>query len=453
VGNEKKEASQMKDTTGLGEALCEMVAKKVTEPQSLSEMEQTLRAALLWLGRIALHLWLRWVEKPYPAERIDCRCGASAKYLYRREASLRTLFGQVRYRRAYYGCEECGQGTYPLDVQLGLRPNAMSAEVERLAGMVGVEHPFGQGSRLFEALTLVSLSDQSLDKAAQAYGQEQSKREAEWEGVAYDADVLLKRQRTSKAPRRLYGALDGGRVHLREATVQEAAWRELKVGVWFITHAQAPTQPGDQWSIRAEQISYYADLCDADTFGRLVWSTGVQCHAQIAQELIILGDGARWIWDLVDEHFPQAIQIVDWFHACQYFEPIAQAAFQDLDQHKQWVEAIQSALWKGDLDRVISACQQFVNPKRQDDPAQKAVTYFTNNRSRMDYPSYRANGFHIGSGTIESGIKQISSQRLKIAGAIWNPDSARHVAKARAAYLSGQWNHLAARRTHLARAA
>lgn len=107
------------------------------------------------------------------------------------------------------------------------------------------------------------------------------------------------------------------------------------------------------------------------------------------------------------------------------------------------------------MDRVIAACQVHIQPERDadDDPAQKAVTYFTNNRHRMDYPTYRANGYQIGSGTIESAAKQIVSQRMKVTGAIWNLDSARLVAKARAAFLSDQWDDLAARRTHLNRAA
>jgi len=162
----------------------------------------------------------------------------------------------------------------------------------------------------------------------------------------------------------------------------------------------------------------------AETFSRLVWSTGVQQHAQLAEELIILGDGARWIWDLVSAHFPQAVQIVDWFHACEYLGPVAKAAFEDEGQREAWVTQTKTALWEGCLDDVIAACQQLVTPNRDDDPAQKALTYYTNNRHRM-----------------------------KVPGAIWNAEPARKVAKARAAYLSGQWNELAARRTHLARAA
>jgi hypothetical protein len=102
------------------------------------------------------------------------------------------------------------------------------------------------------------------------------------------------------------------------------------------------------------------------------------------------------------------------------------------------------------LETVIAACTQHIDPKRADDPAQTAVTYYTNNQHRMDYPTYRANGYQIGSGTIESGVKQIATQRMKVPGARWNLSSARLVAKARAAFLSGQWPALAACRSKCA---
>ena len=139
------------------------------------------------------------------------------------------------------------------------------------------------------------------------------------------------------------------------------------------------------------------------------------------------------------------MQIVDWFHACEYLTPVAKAAFSDNQCREKWVEQVKDDLWHGDLSAVIDACQQQVQPqlKRDDDPAQIAVRYFCNNRHRMDYPTYRAHGYQIGSGTIESGVKQIASQRMKVSGARWNLDSARFVSKARAAYLSGHWHDLA----------
>jgi hypothetical protein len=109
---------------------------------------------------------------------------------------------------------------------------------------------------------------------------------------------------------------------------------------------------------------------------------------------------------------------------------------------------------EGQIDHVIEARRpRSTAAKPEDDPAQQAVTYFANNRHRMDYPTYRANGYQIGSGTIESAAKQIVAHRMKVTGAIWNLDSARFVAKARATFLSDQWNQVAARRSHPVRTA
>lgn len=443
----------MEDTTGLEKMLSEHFSQQVAEATSLTEMEQVARRSLQEVGRRALERWLEAEGAKAANRTVACECGAEAGYVRQRVAMLRTVLGEVSYRRADYVCPCCRKGQYPLDRRLGLRPNGMSGEVERLAGMMGVERPFEQGSRLLEEFLLLSLSDHSLAKAAQAYGEEQGKREEEWAHEAYDPDRVREHQRTVKPPRRLYGSMDGGRVHIRgETGVEDAVWRELKVGAWFTTYAQPPTQPGGQWSIRAKNIHYYTDICAAEDFGRLVWATGFQHHAQLAVELIILGDGAHWIWDLVAEQYPHAIQIVDWFHACQYLALVAQAVFFATEERVNWVEDRQTALWNGDLDAVIAACRALIDPNREDDPAHKAVTYFTNNRHRMDYPTYRANGYHIGSGTIESGIKQIGAQRMKAPGATWNLPAARKVAKARAAYLSHDWDVLAIRRTHLARA-
>jgi hypothetical protein len=89
----------------------------------------------------------------------------------------------------------------------------------------------------------------------------------------------------------------------------------------------------------------------------------------------------------------------------------------------------------------------------KDDPVQQAVTDYTNHQHRMAYETFRQHGYQIGSGTIESAVKQIAAQRVKVSGARWNLESARLVAKARAAYLSNQWDELALRRDHLKKSA
>lgn len=438
----------MEYLTSIAQLLCISVEGELQMANSLGEIEQEIRRQMIEAGRQALEIYLKKQKPKYPAETTKCQhCGQEAGYVRIREAKLHTILGSVQYERPYYLCCHCHWGTCPLDERLGLRPNQMSAELERLGGMTGVETSFGKGSQLFESLTMVGLSDQSLDKAAQVYGQEMERVEQVWQQEAHDPDKLAQRKRENRPPLRLYGALDAAKVHVRGD--KEHPWRDLKIGAWFEARGQPPRQPDGEWQIRAENITYFTDICPASEFTNLFWATGVQRNAQLARELVILGDGAEWIWNLVAENFPDAIQIVDWFHACEYLTPVAKTAFKDPNKQAAWVEKVKTDLWHGRVEAVIAACEACLNPDRVDDPAQKAATYFYNNQERMDYATYRRNGYQIGSGTIESAAKQICLLRMKVPGAIWNLDSARYVAKARAAYLSDQWPFLAHRRSHL----
>jgi hypothetical protein len=438
----------MEHIASIAQLLCLSVENKLEQATSLNEVEQEIRRQMLEAGRQALATYLNRQRPKYPAETTTCRhCGQEAGDMRLRTARLHTILGIVCYERPYYLCDQCHRGTCPLDQAWGLRPNQMSAELERLGGMTGVETSFDKGSHLFESLTLVSLSNHSLDKAAQAYGQEMEKVEQEWQQEAHDPDKLAQRNQTARRPLRLYGSLDAAKVHVRGD--KEHPWRDLKLGAWFEARGQPPRQPNGEWQIRAENITYFTDICPAGELSHLFWATGVQRNAHLAQELVILGDGAEWIWNLVAENFPKAIQIVDWFHACEYLAPVAKVAFKDPEKQATWLQEVKADLWQGRLEAVIAACAACLNANREDDPAQKAVTYFENNKQRMDYAHYRKQGYQIGSGTIESAAKQIGLLRMKVPGAIWNLDGARYVAKARAAYLSNQWPLLAQRRAHL----
>lgn len=434
--------------------LREWIVNQSETPQSLSKMEQTVRVLMHKLGNLVLFLWLMWLSPRYVGSSESCpHCAGEATYQRHRAGILRTMFGQIKYKRAYYLCGDCHQGYYPLDNKFGLRPNAMSAEMERLAALVGVQLPFAQASALFSELTLVGLSDQSMDKATQSYGRVVQEIEGNLYQQTLEHEPIEAHQ--TAPPLRLYGSVDGGRVQTRAAKGEPQPWRELKIGAWFEASGQPPKHPNGAWTIQAHNITYYSDILPAEQFGDILWATGVQRAADRVVELIMLGDGARWIWDLVDLHFPDAIQIVDWFHACEYLAPVAKQAFKDTTQQQQWLIRVHDDLWHGKLDAVIAACRQHVQAplKREDDFAQQAVTYYQNNRQRMDYPTYRSNGYQIGSGTIESAVKQIASQRMKVSGARWNVQSARFVAKARAAFLSGHWDHLATQREYVLKCA
>lgn len=419
-------------------------------PESFSYMEKGVRQAMVELGNTLLTTWLSTQNDRYPADTVACRCGAQARYFGMREGVLHTTVGRITFSRAYYLCDTCHAGTYPLDERLGLRPGAISADLERLTALTGAHLPFGHGCDLFETLTLVKSSPQTIDTATQAFGAEMEAMEAAWIKESQDSTALLRLEREGEPVDRLYGSLDATKVRTSEHRDEsDEGWRDLKMGAWFETDAQPPARPDDEWDIQAKNITYYCDITEAERFGSLLWATGVQKRAPVAKEIVFVADGAEWIWNLVQTHYPTAVQIIDWFHAAEHLTPVAERVKGTADDQRAWLKQMRNELWEGRLDQVIAACTAQARPECAEDPARIAAHYFSKNRQRMNYPAYRAKGYQIGSGTMESGCKQVGIQRMKVPGATWDKDGARHVAKARAALLSDQWEVLAQRRIRL----
>jgi hypothetical protein len=409
----------------------------------LSEMERDIKQLEQAVGNEIMKQWLEAQDEQYPAATRPCRCGEQAKYVRRRAGMSITLQGRVYYKRAYYGCPEGGQGHYPLDEHLGIRPGEMSEEVVKQAALLGVQDAFGTAHDILKELTLLELSPSSIHKASLMMGERVLDQEEELKQPSQSLDSQLAQRRRADKPSRLYGSLDGFMVPLEEG------WHEMKAGTWWTTRQRR------DGSLAAQAITYYVDLLPAEQFADLVWARGFERQANQAQELVFVADGAHWIWDIVEQHFPQAVQIVDWYHACHYLAPVAQIAGDTPPERLVWLEQTTAALWDGHLDEVIAACSEHIRPhlKPEEDPAQRAATYYSNNRHRMDYPSDRNQGYMIGSGSMERGCKQLGSQRLKSAGARWSPDGARKLAKARAAYLSGDWSRLVSSEQALSQAA
>ena len=196
--------------------------------------------------------------------------------------------------------------------------------------------------------------------------------------------------------------------------------------------------------MRAQEISFYTDFADPQAFGCALWLEGYRRGVSEAKEVVAIGDGAHWIWKLVEEHFPEAIQIVDWYHASEYIWKVAHAVYgEGSDLARQWAKDRLDELWAGQVDEVLRHCQEHASAG---EAVQQAITYYTNNKDRMRYPEYRAKGLQIGSGTVESGCKHVIGARLKGAGMIWNVEGARAVAKVRARLRSGRWTETMAQR-------
>ena len=417
----------MEFITALRSALMGCIAEVVTgaevTAESLSAMEVSVKGMLHEVGNEIVRQWLEAQDEKYPADERDCACGCQAGYVRRRKGVSLTLLGRVTYRRAYYVCEQCHQGHYPLDQRLGIMPGQMSEEVVKVAALLGVEDAYGTSREALLSTTLLELSPNSIRKACQQIGQQVEAREAQALASSQDLAQQLAQRREAIAAQRVYGSMDGYLVRF------EDGWHEMKAGAFWTTHPKG----------HAQAIEYYTDTASTETFGDLVWARAFARGANVARELVFIADGTHWIWRIVGHHFPQAIQIVDWFHANSYLVKIANAAFgEGTPQATAWLEPVKAALYEGQLGTVMRACRALAPLATK--PVADARSYFAFNRTRLRYAKFRTMGLQIGSGSMESGCKQIALERLKIAGAQWSVEGARKLAKARAAFLSHEVN-------------
>jgi len=430
----------------LQDALEEALPLTEQEDTVLRDLETATVAAMKRVGQRFLRLLIEACQTTEPAETLLCRCGGTAAYVRHREGTVITLMGQVRVSRAYYLCDDCHEGTYPLDEKLGFCAGGLSAALQEALALMGVHLPFELASHLFERLAQVSISDNGVREATEQIGQERLEADEALVEAAWDPQRLEVPSGPLEVPKRLYGSVDETSVRTLEG------WRKPKLGSWYTTNEPPWDKPPEEWELRAEIISYYGDLAEAEDFGRLMYLTGLQRGAHRVEELVFVADGAHWIWNLVEEHFPHAIQIVDWYHAAERIWKVAHAVYgEGSDLAQAWANNRLTELWEGEVEKVLSAFQPHVNPHQKEDPVQKAITYFQNNRHRMRYPQFRAQGYQIGSGTIESGCKRVIGARLKQAGMFWTCQGARQVIKARAMFLSNQWDDFCQRRQPLRR--
>jgi hypothetical protein len=438
----------------MAEIMDEEMGRLMPEARDIREVETGMRKLLRKVGAEALKRYLERADESEALEKAkDCECQGQQEYQFRREAIILSVFGRVSYKRRYYTCSSCGNGQSPLDKRLHIDPGAVTAGLAELLALAGVETAFAESSRFIERYLLFRVSDNTLRKETERFGEMQKSREEEWKKQSQNEAWLQEHlQKYGKQPGRLYGSIDGVMAPCK------GEWRELKNIAWyrvekvrsFQQRRHHASQVGEQNDLQAQDITYHCDIQAPDQFGSLFWATACQRKADLHEELVFVCDGAVWIWKLIERQFPHAVQIVDWYHASQYLTPIAEAAFgNDTLEYHAWLEHARFLLWEGQIDDLIHDCQLLGSIAAAQKAVHDAVSYFTNNQKRMDYARFRQLGYFIGSGTVESAGKQIAGIRLKRAGARWTETGAVATAKARAAWLSNQWDDLAIRRASL----
>jgi len=355
-----------------------------------------------------------------------CACGIRMHSAGRRPKGVQTLLGWITVTRSYARCPGCGATGCPTDAVLGLDRDSHSPGVRRLASRFGALLPFGPAAATLRDAAGIQLSASTVRTITEGVGQQ---REAALQAAIAAAWDHGWAEPDAPSPDRCYVAMDGVRI-----LGTDGQGREVKLGRVMPVHQ---TTQGE----RRGPSRYAAGLEPADAFGRRLAVVAHRVGAETAPLLAVLGDGAAWIWNLADEHFPRAVQIVDWYHASERVWNLGRTLHgEGTAETAAWVDAQLARLTTGAAATL--ATEWATLPLRGEAATVRdtQVTYFTNQASRMAYDRYRAGGWDIGSGMIESGCKTVIGQREKGAGMRWSDAGAQTVATVRLLLFNDEWS-------------
>ena len=412
-------------------------------------IETAARRQVLALAARAIEQRLNADTSDHAGPSLDCECGQAARYAGRRIKVVQSILGELKLYRAYYHCPLCCSGFYPRDRQLGIEKTCFSPATVRMMGTVGSMVSFQEGSQLLRELAGIGIDASQVERDAEALGAE----------IAADERLHTGPLGDDPLPPTLYLGLDGTGIPMRaeelagragKQTDGSAKTREVKIcAVW-----SAEARDSEGLPMRDEgSVSYSAAIESAATpdtaehrsaFAERVLREAGRRRFGEAQRMVVVADGAPWIWNIAQDLLPGAIQIVDRFHVKQTLHRTAQAIFGSTgEQAKQWATARCAELDSGKLSAIVRALRPHAGDCAD---AARCRLYIFRNRHRMRYPQFHKQGICTSSGVLEAGCKVAIGTRLKRSGMHWTLAGANSIIALRCCRLSGRFEDFWERR-------
>ncbi len=400
-----------------------------------------MRAALHQAGAAALTELLQFPAPPADQRQLPCGCGHQAPYQEIRCKPILTIVGPVRISRPYYLCSRCHAGQFPVDVELDIANTEFSPGVRRMQALVGQEAPFDRGREQLQFLAGLEVTAKSVERTAEAMGADIAQREQGEIQKALQLDLPVIAGEPIPI---LYVQMDGTGVPVvKKETAgrqgktegQPAHTREVKLGCVFTQ----TTWDQEGYAIRdSDSTTYTGAIETAVEFGKRVYREALKRGWSRAKKKVVLGDGAEWIWNLVAEHFPGAIQIVDFYHACQHLWEVARRLYPINERsQKTWMKIHQKLLEKGKIEKLVLSLRSIdANHPEVAEKIRTEADYFARNAERMRYPQFRRQHLFVGSGVIEAGCKTVIGSRLKRSGMFWTVRGANAILALRCCHLN-----------------
>jgi Uncharacterised protein family (UPF0236) len=384
------------------------------ESLSMATLEQAALALGQRVAQLALTEQLRQAGTGYTSSSRLCDCGKKQRFQRYSEKTVRTLFGEVIYERAYYRCRHCGAGACPLDQQLGQSAREISPGVERALALLSAHLPFAKAEQMLAEVTAVRLSARQIETIAESLGAAAEQRQQQEQQQAATQGLAEPRGPHKAAPRTFIIEMDGVQLGL-----QDGSWQEVKCGVIYELSQRVEIHSG-RWELW--QRWRCALRGGVAGFRQRLWALCLRIGIRQQDHLVVLGDGAEWIDQTAEWLFPKALRILDYYHASERVWAVANARWGEATVSAQrWAHSKLSQLKRGRVKQVIAAMQGLkISSEEGQRVRQAAINYMRARQAQMRYGEYQKAGLPIGSGAVESTCKQMVTARCKQAGMRWS---------------------------------
>lgn len=322
-------------------------------------------------------------------------------------------------------------GFSPLDERWGLdESNYSPGRAKQMVWLSGLL-PYEQAAQVFARIGHCDIPATSIWRQAQRHGERLKRHQEKQQGHVSVERVVLPPPGLDHNERKGV-SMDGGKMHIRDE-----GWKEFKVGTVYDVEMRPERDPEtDEWVELAHGVNmaYAAVLGSKDEFAPALWALAVTHDIPHAADVSVTADGAEWVWNLTADYFPDSVQVVDWYHACEHVAEAARAIYPDDEAAaKRWHKSRRHHLYLGAVHRITTPLDEA--------GLESHSQYFHEHRRRMQYQDFRERGYPIGSGTVESGIKQFKA-RLSGPGMRWSRPAAERMLVIRAAVLTDNLDHL-----------
>lgn len=351
------------------------------------------------------------------------------------------MFGYIPITRDELFCRRCHKGYGVIDKVIGIYGDHRITKglTEMITYMAQLVPSFERASEALRKLLKIEVSTKQIQIISEKVGKAVFKDNMLKAQRAYDKPEIAAPQelpRDRKAGR-IYILTDGSQVNTRIEDINGSTWKEMKLGLIFSDKDVIKCGDGSHTITKKEYVSYFGSV---DEFKKIVFAAATRAGYGKIKEVVVLGDGAQWIWNMCEELFPDAVQILDYYHLSENVHAYAKAIYsEDEVGRKKWVNQVLDAVANGKIEEAIQLVEEKKAVKVPDNVV-KLFTYFTNNRQRIDYKAFREKNYYIGSGAIESANKMVIQQRMKQSGMRWSIQGGQYIAALRSKHESGLWD-------------